>query len=307
MSAYFESVGDVWIVWAITLFIITLTSRHLFNRFRLHRLQKFHGCESGASYALPYVLTFPIFMIVMATFIQATLILMAKIGTLYAANNACRTYIVWQSAGQGASVAGIDIDYPKYKAYRAASQAMVPFASSFKKHQTDIAPSLVTLHSASDLAAIGQSTVVAIADREVYLKMYRNILSNANAESAGTETSDIITNRTQGSSDQYIRDKYIYANLATAVEVPEAMVKWNGDMAVKVTYRMPFMIPGTANILRAERFPPYVSVWGKWFGLKGVPYRDIETTVIMPAEAAKTDDGTVGIPYQPSLFVDLLN
>lgn len=320
MSAIFESVADVWLIWAVTLFILTWGARRTFNQFQVRKMARFHRCESGATYALPYVITFTVFMIVMATFIQATLILMAKVGTLYAANNACRTYIVWQSAGQGASVAGIDIPYPEYKARRAATQAMVPFASSFEKHQglTLAFPpkmellSLAAHHgfSLADLDTFLSTFAtggLAVADREAYLVMYRNILENANAEAKGTETSDIIESPHQGSSDTYIRNKYIYAALATKVELPGELVEWNGDVEVKVSYRMPFMIPGTSRILAANRFPPVPGFLERWLGIRGVPYRDIETTVIMPAEAAKTEDGKVGIPYQPSLFVDLLN
>lgn len=314
MSAIFESVIDIWIVWAITLAMILFALRHVFNKFRFRKVNQFANCESGATYSLPYVLTFPIFLIVMATFMQATLILMAKVGTVYAAHNACRTYIVWQSAGEGASVAGIDLPYPEYKARRAAVQAMVPFASSFEKHREFGWPMATLLaHHGLDLADTDTflSTFatggVAIADREAYLLMYQNILANANAQAKGTYTSDLISDPDAGSTDQYIRNKYMYAAMATKVELPEDMAKWNEDVEVKVSYRMPFMIPGTSKILAAKRFPPYVSWYGKWFGIKGVPYRDIETTVVMPAEAAKTEDGKVGIPYQPSLFVDLLN
>ena len=151
MPDYFESVADIWIVWAITLIIIAWAARRVFGNFRFANVKRFHSNEDGVSYSLPYVLTFPIFMLVMAVFIQATLILMAKIGTMYAANNACRTYIVWQAAGQGASVAGIDIDYPQYKARRAASQAMVPFASSFNRHFNELLPSFPFLHGISNI------------------------------------------------------------------------------------------------------------------------------------------------------------
>ena len=314
ISAIFESVGDVWLVWVVTLLILAWGARQTFTKFRLWKIQGFHTSESGATYALPYVLTFSVFLIVMATFIQATLILMAKIGTLYAANNACRTYIVWQSAGEGASVAGIDIPYPEYKARRAATQAMVPFASSFKNHRDEaMEMGMLLSHHGLGLADLDTflSTFatggVALADREAYLLMYRNILANANAQAEGTTTSDIIKNPEQGSSDAYIRNKYMYAAMATRVDLPDEQVEWNEDMEVKVTYRMPFMIPGTSRILAADRFPPGANFLEKWFGIKGVPYRDIESTVIMPAEPAKTEDGKVGIPYQPSLFVDLLN
>jgi hypothetical protein len=40
---------------------------------------------------------------------------------------------------------------------------------------------------------------------------------------------------------------------------------------------------------------------------EGPFFRDIETTIKMPSEAAKTEDGKIGIPYQPSLILEALN
>ena len=310
MSALFESVVDVWVVWAVTLLLLTWLTRKVLGNFRLARVRRFHGEESGASYALPYMLTFPIFILIMACFIQATLILMAKIGTVYAAHSACRTYIVWQSAGQGASVPIIgDFDYPKYKAKRAATMAMVPFASSFEQHRTNLYPTFpidvgAVFGDGDGIMPSTAANLLTYVDREAYLRMYRRTLANANKEEqgAGTFTSDIILNRKQGSTDQYIKNKYLYAAAATRVYTPEDMVKWNGDLEVKVKYRMPFLIPGTARFLGGTRYALY-----EWFGLGGTFYRDIESTAKMPAEAAKTDDGKVGIPYQPSLFVEIFS
>ena len=167
--------------------------------------------------------------------------------------------------------------------------AMVPFASCSQRHQADLFPGARQL-----------SFVKYKIDSELYRRIYQRTLATANEKDNHNTHTGIIKNPKNDASKEYMEAKYIYAGAAVDVELPEEMVAWNDDVVVKVTYRMPFHIPGTARMLGGRRtFTTFFTGGGF--------YRDIESTVVMPSEAAKTPDGTIGIPYQPSLVVETLN
>ena len=60
-------------------------------------LKRFAGDERGSAYVLPYVMTFPIYFLLVCIMIQATMIIMVKMGVQYAAYAASRSAIVWSS------------------------------------------------------------------------------------------------------------------------------------------------------------------------------------------------------------------
>jgi hypothetical protein len=84
--------------------------------------------EDGAAYSLSYVLTFPLYLILVCLIIEAALAVTVKLGTVYAAYAAARSYIVWLPARP--ANAGL----VEQKAHQAAAQAMTPFASSERRH-----------------------------------------------------------------------------------------------------------------------------------------------------------------------------
>ena len=140
MSVLFESTSDIWGVWLVTSLVLTYFFRRSFGRFKLARVRKFHQSESGASYSLPYVLTFPLVILIMALFLQASLILIAKIGTIYAGHAATRSFIVWQSASAiEFNDASMQVPFAEFCAKRAATIAMVPFASASPDHLDNLA------------------------------------------------------------------------------------------------------------------------------------------------------------------------
>ncbi len=304
MAAIFESVLDIWLVWAVALLLLALCCRRVIGRFGWANLRRFYFCEEGASYALPYVLTFPIFVMLMAVFMQASLILICKIGTVYSAYSTARTFIVWQSAAQDVSVGGVQFDFPKFKALRAASMAMVPFASSNPRHLKDMYPTFPVLIGNDGGSSVPTSLAVGLLtniDRPLYSKMYNRLLSDANQHDTGP-VHKVIKDKKMGVSDAYIENKYKFAVAATRVTMPkDKLAKWNEDVTVKIRYRMPFHVPGTARILGGQSMKPW------WFFGPTTFFRDIETSVTMPSEAAKTPNGKIGIPYQPSLILELVN
>ncbi len=87
-------------------------------------IRSFLRDESGSAYTLSYVMVLPFVAIFMMLIAETSMILLAKMGTSYAAFAAARSAIVWQStAGDGLA---------QQKARQAAVQALTPFANGFK-------------------------------------------------------------------------------------------------------------------------------------------------------------------------------
>jgi Flp pilus assembly protein TadG len=89
----------------------------------IHRLlQSLIRDEHGGAYTLSYVMVIPILMLLTCLIIESTLMMMAKVGTSYAAFSGARTGIVWSSASHNWDVAESKIE-------KAAIQSFVPFSS----------------------------------------------------------------------------------------------------------------------------------------------------------------------------------
>ena len=78
--------------------------------------------EHGGAYTLSYVMVIPILMLLTCLIIESTLMMMAKVGTTYAAFSGARTAIVWSSASD-------NWDTAESKIEKAAIQSFVPFSS----------------------------------------------------------------------------------------------------------------------------------------------------------------------------------
>ncbi len=87
--------------------------------------RRFWTGEDGGAYTLSYVMVVPILMLLTCAVIETTLMMSAKLGTVYAAYSAARTVMVWAS---------LDGDWSSTQARmeRAAIKSMVPFASGSK-------------------------------------------------------------------------------------------------------------------------------------------------------------------------------
>ena len=299
MFQVFESVVDVWIIWFVSLFLFGFCIRRAFQQFSWQSFRRFAKSEHGASYALPYVLTFPIFLLLMCVLIQASFIIMCKMGTVYAAHSSARTFVVWQGMNaQAAQAIGLENEeYIRYKTHRAAMMAMAPFANSNVNQRESLFPLFPLALGDGESVEMGAldlpetlANALSFADREAYVQAYSRLVADAHSKDEST-THPIIDRADRIASGNYIRSKYSYAAAATRVTTPEEIAKWNEDVEIKVRYRMAFHLPVTARVFGGEsRF------WSSQL------FRDIETTIVMPSEAADTDDGTIGIPYNIFLF-----
>jgi hypothetical protein len=126
VSEYFRSVEVIWIVWLAGIVVLLWLTRQALRGSDWKQWSSVFKGEDGAAYSLSYVLVFPIYVLLVVLVIECTLILVVKLGTIYAAYAAARSQIVWSSVDDSAAV--------KARADRAAIHAMVPFSSSWEQH-----------------------------------------------------------------------------------------------------------------------------------------------------------------------------
>lgn len=294
MFEIFRSIEDVWVAWLISVFIVGYCLWRALNKSGWKGIRKFSADETGASYVLPYMLSFPIFLLLMAVMIQSTFMIMVKIGTMYATHSAARTYIVWQGLEpQVMSLTdGTSLDYIRYKTHRAATMAMTPFANSnsgqrkrlFPMYPTSLNDNLSMEKGAINLPE-SLANLLSVADRNAYAAVYDRLIATANKKDTGYVHA-IIKQPKLKARASYLRRKYAYAAAATRVTTPNSLVAWNQPVEIRLRYRMGFHIPGTALFFRGKQ--------PNWTTER---YRDIETTVVLPSEAAETPNGKIGIPY----------
>ncbi len=82
--------------------------------------------EQGGAYTLSYVMVIPFLMLLVALIVESSLVLHAKLGTVYAGYAAARTASVHSSTSS-------DWNWVQQHALAAAQQAMVPFASATQR------------------------------------------------------------------------------------------------------------------------------------------------------------------------------
>ena len=128
VGEYFRSVGDVWAIWCLSVVALSLLVRKAVMRARWPRWRRLVTDEGGATYTLALAIVLPFYVVLLATVIVSTQIILVKLGTVYAAYAAARAAIVWGPANP-------EIAYQKCQL--AAVQALTPFAAN---HPLYLAP-----------------------------------------------------------------------------------------------------------------------------------------------------------------------
>jgi hypothetical protein len=208
----------VWFIWSLSIvsfFVLTFFGiRKLrkvpFSDFgNIENIRNHLWCffkeEGGVAYSLSFAMVFPIYVLIVALILEATFMLIAKTGTLYAAFAAARSAIVWTTVEKPSDRYSEITGKSKNMAQQAAVQAMVPFASGL--HQGN---------SSNNQAATN------------YLKAYQ-------AYSEGK--SNI--------RDEYVVNKYVYANRAvqTSLKSVGNGEIWKKDVEAVISYDAPFLLP----------------------------------------------------------------
>src|SRR5262245_49854582 len=87
----------VWLAWLAGVGLLLVGARWTLRRFQAPGLRELWRDEGGASYTLSYVLAVPVYLLFICIVAEMTLLLVAKVGTLYAAHAGARSSIVWRS------------------------------------------------------------------------------------------------------------------------------------------------------------------------------------------------------------------
>lgn len=125
VGEYIRGAEGLWFGWLVAgLAALVVTARGLARLTRAD-LRRVLSEEDGAAYSMAYVMTVPIYVLLVCFVVELTFVLVAKMGTVYAAYAAARSNIVYRSLDSG----GADD-----RARQAAIRAMLPFASSSRMH-----------------------------------------------------------------------------------------------------------------------------------------------------------------------------
>jgi Flp pilus assembly protein TadG len=207
----------VWLVWLVGVAVVLRMSWQALRRWRRPRWRELARGEEGVSYSLSYVLLFPFYLLFVCVVFEATWLLLAKVGTLYAAHAGARSAVVWSSAQTRSS------DLPTRRINQSVWTAMTPFVTG--------EPSLLDIPA----DAGGQAGEYVLA----YKAYFTSGDPNADAP-VGTLTR-----------------RYLAAASRTTWEPPVdqlARVRAGGDLTLTVTYRAPLHIPGAARVFGGREY-----------------------------------------------------
>lgn len=262
-SELFESVADVWLVWLVSSSFVAVITYRAIRTANWRSIASFMQDDRGASYAIPYVMTFPVFLLFICWTIQSSLILITKFGSVHSAHRAARTAVVWRSANpDGQSQGWSDASD---RAQRSAALSMAPFATGYSRFRVLYV----------DYPGAISRAVTASFYAPAYSQLYEMLASETDAGNSLPRGS-------------YVRQKYQYAAAMTTVSMEEAENRFNADLTVTVNHRMPLVVPLTGRLLGNIHFS------GRAY------YRDVPATVVMQLETPETPDRGLGIAYDPA-------
>jgi Flp pilus assembly protein TadG len=118
---WIQGVEWIWLVWLVSLAIVFKMSCQALRRWRRPCWVVLARDEEGVSYSLSFVLLIPFYLLFVCVVFESTWLLLAKVGTLYAAHAGARSAVVWASA-QPANLRTTRINQSVWS-------AMTPFAT----------------------------------------------------------------------------------------------------------------------------------------------------------------------------------
>ncbi|MDR0705586.1 MAG: hypothetical protein LBF88_11435 [Planctomycetaceae bacterium] len=215
----FYSMEFLGIAWAVSGIVVLALTIYSLRFIQWQRLLKLRQEESGAAYALSFVMIFPIYLILVAVFLETTLMFQAKLGTMFAAYSAARSASVHTTAAFPED-RNDDFITEKARIYgtRSAVYAMTPFACGMKNTPSD-SQNCTNFWNAYDDYLEGKKKP-AIAER-------------------------------------YRVKKYGYAEIATNVsfELGEGddSQPWTRDIIATIEYEAPFFLPYIGKLLGGKK------------------------------------------------------
>jgi hypothetical protein len=219
-----ETLAAAWVISGVFVFFLTI---YALRFIQWRPLLKLHREENGAAYALDFVMIFPIYVILVAVFLETTLMFQAKIGTMFAAYTAARSASVHTTVALPEDRNGFITDEAFLYAKRSAVYAMTPFACGMKE-----TPS--TSQNCTN-----------------FWNAYDDYLEGKNKPAISTA---------------YRVKKYGYAEIATNVSLElgegDDSQPWTRDIIATIEYEAPFFLPYIGKLLGGKQgqFSDVVSI-----------------------------------------------
>lgn len=225
----FEGVEVVWALWAFAVGILLGGLVRLARRLRRPSLSAAARDESGLSYTLSYVMAIPVYLFFLCAAYEATWLLVAKIGTLYAAHAGARAAVVWESAQPA--------DRRDDRIAQSVHTAMAPFATTSYRH----------------LMLAGGAPPDAFLAMEEFVLAYEQYSSKSAAQAPPRPRPYRQTN----APPESLRLWYLNAAARTEYRYEVDRNRPDGPVRFTVTYRAPLRIPIIARWLDPDGGAPY--------------------------------------------------
>lgn len=228
VGEFFRGMGPVWAIWLAAAAVVLGGAVAAARRFRRPSLRAVAADESGASYSLGFVMVAPIYFFFLLVVFEATLLLVAKVGTMYAAHACARSAVVWQTAEPAALRAD--------RTDQATFTAMAPFVSARAR---DL--SFLSIPG----SAYGQSVQLAA------------VYALYSSGSAG-DPPPVVRPYPRGNAPaDYIIRKYLNAAGRTTYTVAGEVGTPGADTTAVVRYRAPLYFPVVSRFLDPDGVWPY--------------------------------------------------
>jgi hypothetical protein len=271
-KSYTESVLDIWLVWGAALAMLLLVTWRLSARWPAPSAISLWRHERGAAYTLSVTILLPVYIVIIGTVIECSLMLVVKMGSMHAAFAAARAASVWLPAEVSDEKRLLMIHW-------AAAQGIAPYASSREPHLVGIEPAWSDLadDNAQYEAAINSLSDVPMPSGYM-AKKRRYALSATRLQITVDEWR---SERQIASPDGRVVVEYVGRKRETEDVASHAPI------TVTLTYEKPIDLPGVGVFLGHI---------ASWTGSRCYT-REISTTVTLEKEGPKSRNQTLGIHY----------
>lgn len=208
---FVDGFEHVWLLWAASATVLLLTTVAMARRLKWEHIRQLVKDEDGAAYTLSYVLAMPVYVLFICLVVETTFMLVAKIGTVYAAFAAARTGAVWYSADDDSDA--------RQRSQFAAVRAFVPFSSG--------------LAGLEEVDQAGQASNV-----DDYVSAYQEHVVEAGFEPASEKYL----------RGKYVYAERALDVTVTRQPGPSGNV-WDENIVATVSYDYPYSVPGIGRIL----------------------------------------------------------
>jgi hypothetical protein len=224
--------GVEWVlaVWLIGVAVLLRGGLAAARRFRTPSLAAVARDEAGLSYALAYVLTVPFYLFFLCMVYGASMLMVAKLGTLYAAHACARSAVVWQTAKPA--------ELRQERMSQSVYSAMAPFVGARARD-------VLTARSAPPPSAQRQALEFVMA-HEFYSAGSRNLPPPGNRPYPR-----------ENAPGGYLYRKYMNAAARTTFRVDDGTRTPGAPLRATITYRAPIYFPGVNRFLSSTGGWPY--------------------------------------------------